>query len=44
MATNMKSFRFDDELYEILKVKAKEDNRTLSNLIHTILWNWVKTH
>ena len=44
MARHMKSFRFEDELYEILIVKAKEENRTVTNLIHTILWNWVKTH
>ena len=45
MATKvMKSFRFDPELYDILAVKAKEENRTLSNLIHTILWSWVKSH
>lgn len=44
MARIMKAFRFDEDLYEILKVKAKDENRTVSNLIHTILWNWVKTH
>lgn len=44
MARVMKAFRFDEELYEILRVKAEEDNRSLTNLIHTILWNWVKTH
>lgn len=44
MAKAMKAFRFDEELYEILKGYAKEENRTVTNLIHTILWNWVKSH
>ena len=44
MAKIMKTFRFDEDLYEALTVKAKEENRTVSNLIHTILWSWVRTH
>lgn len=40
----MKSLRFDKELWDLLKVKAKDENRTLTNLIETILWNWVKSH
>lgn len=38
------SFKFDPELLEILKIKAKEENRTLTNLIETVLWNWVRSH
>lgn len=40
----MKSFRFDAELYEALRAKAEEENRTVSNLIETILWTWVRSH
>jgi len=29
--------RLDEELYEAVKVKAKEENRTISNLIRTAL-------
>ena len=38
------SFKFDPELLKVLKIKAKEENRTLTNLIETVLWQWVKTH
>lgn len=44
MAKTMKSFRFDIELYRELKVKAEEENRSITNLIETILWNWVRSH
>lgn len=44
MSKLMKSFRFDMELYEVLKVKAEEENRSITNLIETILWQWVRSH
>jgi hypothetical protein len=44
MAKIMKAFRFDTDLYEALKVKAEEENRSVTNLIETILWNWVRSH
>lgn len=40
----MKSFRFDEELYSALVVKAREENRSITNLIETILWSWVRSH
>lgn len=40
----MTSLRFDQELLSILKEKAKEDNRSLTNLIETILWSWVRNN
>ena len=44
MAKIRTSFRFDGELYEALKVRAKRENRSVTNLIETILWAWVRSH
>ena len=38
------TFRFDVDLYEALREKAKEENRSITNLIETILWAWVRSH
>lgn len=38
------TFRFEQELLAELKKKAKEENRSVTNLIETILWNWLRTH
>lgn len=38
----MFSFRLDVELIELLKVEAEKLNRSTSNLIETILWDWVR--
>ena len=40
----MTTFRFDMELLDELKVKAIEENRSVTNLIETILWAWVREH
>lgn len=40
----MKSFRIDEELYEQLRIKSKQENRSITNLIETILWGWVRSH
>lgn len=44
MAKVMKGFRFDIDLYEELKVRAEAENRSVTNLIETILWAWVRSH
>ena len=38
------SFRFEDELIEILKRIAAEQNRSLSNLIETVLKEYIKSN
>ena len=38
------TFRFDVDLYMALRDKAKIENRSVTNLIETILWNWVRNH
>lgn len=40
----MKSLRFDSDLWDALKIKADEENRSLTNLIETILWSWIRSH
>lgn len=35
------SFRLEEKMMEKLKVHAKEDNRTLSNLVETILKSYI---
>ena len=35
------SFRFDEEMVEQLRVYAKAENRTLSNMIETILLQYL---
>ena len=44
MAKVARSFRFDEDLYEVLRVKAEEEHRSITNLIETILWAWVRSH
>lgn len=36
------SFRFNEDMVDQLKVCAKEENRTLSNLVETILLNYLR--
>lgn len=36
------SFRFDEDMVDRLKVHAKAENRTLSNLVETILLNYLR--
>ncbi|WP_066645039.1 DUF6364 family protein [Christensenella timonensis] len=36
------SIRLDEEMIEELRVSAKKENRTLSNLIETILKDYLK--
>lgn len=38
------TLRFDMELYEILREKAKTENRSITNLIETVMWMWVRSH
>ena len=38
------TFRFDVELLMALKEKAKQENRSVTNLIETILWGWIRSH
>ena len=37
------SFRFDEDFVEELRAIAKEENRTLSNFVETILKEYLKT-
>ena len=35
------SFRFDEDMVDRLRIYAKEENRTLSNMIETILLQYL---
>lgn len=38
----MTSIRFDQELLDIIKAEAAEQNRSVTNLIEYILWEYFK--